>query len=488
MHLFLGTLLKRKTALLLALAVYLFSTSSVGIAMPDRSEQTKLEAELLKVLDKTWKITATKSGVTPSDWWTNSAADGFLFELSNGKNQAKVYFLPLDWIGIRKKQNEKAPHYTEGVLWGDKYKLIAEGVDQKFVDDLYNLFNRSFSTSSLVNSGFMRSQQVFKGKESLAEKMAAQLVSEHCKTPDDLNEAAHSLIVLGVPAKSVFVKAVSETKNDRTFLISSLGYFDDKACVNALCHVLISPGFTDHERYYATMALRSHYDESIYHALLQSLKNCNDPEALSGILKELSKFRNSAACAEIMNAYKRMNNNRYYQQTAIQTMAACNCREAIPILQEMTAQYKLIAEKQKKASGPQINIASVSAMPGGIPSQASELALLRLTADWGKSGKNLRLFLLPPNDAQKGKKIILTIYVENIGKTELPSWSYPVGLKLDGKPLNIMDMGGRSYQIEPGAVHAIYWELTRDIKSKGKHTVEYSVDDASAKPVSFEVK
>src|SRR6266536_570927 len=107
------------------LMALLLAASSFAQKVDRKPDPTKFADAVKKVLPLGWSVTRTQPGSTPDDWENSSPRVGFLVEGSNGKDTFRVWFLPRDWVGIRKLPN-KAPRtcYWEGILVGDHYKTI----------------------------------------------------------------------------------------------------------------------------------------------------------------------------------------------------------------------------------------------------------------------------------------------------------------------------------------------------------------------------
>ena len=138
------------------LAVFLVALPSSGQKADREPDPTKFTEAVRKVLPRGWGITRTQPACTPEDWETNSPKAGFLVEGGNGKDTFRVWFLPRDWVGIRKVRN-KAPRtrYWEGILDGSYCKTITAASDETFCDRMRHLFRESSQgTPSLCNGGY----------------------------------------------------------------------------------------------------------------------------------------------------------------------------------------------------------------------------------------------------------------------------------------------------------------------------------------------
>ena len=185
-------------------------------------ERAEMRKAVEAVLPPQWFVFKTKVDSTPPDWWCDDPYGGFLVECSNGSEVCRVWFLPLDWIGIRKVPNNAAQTYNwEGVLGGSKYKTITHCDNDELQDAMHNLFGRDMSTPSPIHSGYGgydRAQEIFAHRTEEADAVAQRLIKEHCTTPGEFAEAAHSLIVLGVPARTVFLRCAGSGGHGQEFL------------------------------------------------------------------------------------------------------------------------------------------------------------------------------------------------------------------------------------------------------------------------------
>jgi hypothetical protein len=235
-------------------------------------EQADIKLAVEAVLPPRWAVTRTQIGSAPTDWFSDDPRAGFLVECSDGDDSARIWFLPRDWIGIRKVPNQAAlTCYWEGVLAGDKYKTIThapDGVQQA----LSHLGGNSMGTPSLINGGYYQAECIFRGKFQSADASALRLIRKNCTTPPAFEEAALSLVVLGVPAESVFRRAAREVKgSNKDLFCSALGEMGGDEAIGVLCEVLSDSTVDAYQRGYAAMALQRHEDERIGPALHKAL-------------------------------------------------------------------------------------------------------------------------------------------------------------------------------------------------------------------------
>ena len=117
------------------------------------------------------------------------------------------------------------------------------------------MFHVGITTPSLVNSGYPLGMEIFGSKLQVANQTAEGLVKEHCTTKAQLAEAAHSLIVLGVPAKSVIKRAATEMPDG--FFSSALGLLGGSDSIDTLCQLVADPRTNDDARKKAAMSLQA---------------------------------------------------------------------------------------------------------------------------------------------------------------------------------------------------------------------------------------
>jgi hypothetical protein len=447
--------------LCLALVVFLALGSPPRLAAQD--EQKRLAEAVKRILPPGWKVTTTRAKCTPDDWETDSPKAGFLVEGGDGLSTFRIWFLPRDWIGIRKLPNN-APRtcYWEGILVGSEYKTITFASDETFCNRVHNLFREgSQSTPSLCNSGYDTALDIFRGKLAAADRTAQALIKKHCKTPEQFAEAAHSLVVLGVPAKTVFLLAARQVRGmDRDLFCSTLGLMGGKDAIGVLCDLVADARLEDQRRKYAAMALAGRTDRRIGPALHTAVKQMRDEDALGGVVQSLLWARYTAAAPDLLVAFKRMQNDHYRAELA-QVLAAFRHQPAVPELR------RLVQGSREKNQAP----------PSGI-----ELALLRLTGDWGKPSATLRLHVVAPAEAVVGQKLMVTLHAENIGKEPLYRWNgaeMEAGLVIDGKVPKREEMvdgiSGRITYFYPGEVYTLTQDISLRITTPGKHTIQFDL-------------
>jgi hypothetical protein len=193
--------------------------------------------------------------------------------------------------------------YWEGVLMGRDFKTITN-TDQVPVQEA--LHGLDMHTPSLVNSGWYEAQKLFKGRMSDVDSRAQALVSHFCKDQSCKDEAAYSLIVLGVPSRTITLDCAEHAREDaQGFCVSALGYMGGQDSVRVLGDVVSNPMTSPQVQKYAAMSLNSVADPSSGPALLRALHTISWPEATEQTAEALGRIRYEIAAPEILMRMKR---------------------------------------------------------------------------------------------------------------------------------------------------------------------------------------
>jgi hypothetical protein len=443
-------------------------------SLRDASVQAKLVKEVRAVLPPGWSVTRTADKITPPDWHTDDPKAGFLVAGGDGTESFEIYFLPRDWVGIRKLPNRvREGGWGEGVVACDHYQTVTFSSDDKFFRDrVYDLVTRKLHDPYQVDHSDRRADRLARRKEAAADRAAQALVRKHCRTAEEFTEAARSLVALDVPARTVFIRAVREVPDPfKDTYCLALGRLGGEEAVGTLCEVVADPRGPDALRGWAAVALGPHDDRRIGPAVKKGMALTRNDEALARMAWVLMRFRYQPAAPELLAALKRMTSD-YYRAEVAQALAALHCQDAVP---ELRAWLARLREGKR---------------PDALLTERVELALLRLTADWGKPGGGARFLLVPPTPAVLGREMILTVHAENVGEKELEAWhTLGDGLTLDGKPVPAdLDIGGITSSFGPGTTHTLRYDLARDLKTAGEHTVQYTRGEARSRPVRFTVR
>jgi hypothetical protein len=376
--------------------------------LSDAKVQESLRAEVAKMLPKGYRVTGTRTCAVPPDWHTDDPRSGFMVEGSKGTDRFEIFFLPRDWIGIRKVVNLMPKGLnTAGIHANDKYLTITFASDNEFPDEVSNLFDETggMPGTSLRWRGMEDATMVFFGKKKLpkTDKAALALVEKHCKTSEEFAEAARSLVQLGVPAQSVFLRAARELdgEDQRDFCLV-LGDMGGEEAIGLLCEIVSNSRLDDERRAYAVEALDGLRDKRIGPALVKALKQVRHRDTFYQVVKALTHLRYKPAGPDLL-AQLTTREDDYDGVRLARALAAVEYKEAVP---EIGRLVKSLEKKGKKVESWR---------------EEAELALLRLTAEWGEPTGGIRVMVAVPE-----KRVIL-IYLENLGKQEFrysdPSFS-----------------------------------------------------------------
>ena len=357
------------------------------------------------------KISRTVAGEKPQDWNSTDRC-GVLVEGERRGQPFRIYFLPRDWIGVRKWKKERHGNlvvYWQGVLLGQNYKTITETED---VAVLESLQKAGMWTPSLVNCGWDTAQQLFCGRLSQVEMDARDMMEKFCATEAQRNEAVLSLILLGVPAEGLIREyAAKGAGQTREFCISALGHSRAPESRQTLEQALRDPTVSDLGRKYAVMGLEWIADPKSAPVVLSAFDAFDPRKAQSTAATEtpphaaamMAGVHYQPAAPKILDWMQR-EPNPYYKTEYAQTLASLRYKPAVPFIEKLCKIKKLNAEW--------------ALMPHGYLGDEPEIALLRLTGDWGQEAEGGRLLLLAPEKVQPGN-VTFALLIENCGKQVL---------------------------------------------------------------------
>lgn len=429
------------------------------------AEQAEIRMAVEAVLPPRWFVVKAKTDHSPPDWYSDDPRGSFLVECTNGPEDCRVWFLPPDWVGIRKADNKAARTcYWEGVLGGSKYKTITHCDNDKLQSAMQQLFGHGMSTTSLINSGYYRAEEIFAHRADAADAAAQRLIKAHCTTPRQFAEAAHSLVVLGVPAKTVFLRAAREVEgSEKDFFTGALGLMGGDDAVGVLCDVLADSKAGDHERSYAAKALQMHSDKRIGPALHKALNEMAPVgEPMRMVIRELGRTHYEPAVPDLLRLLR--DPNKKCQWPASEALATLRCKEAIPDLR------KIVEHNPDKEDEPPTE-------------DGYRMALLRLEGDWGAAGKDRRFMIWLPTEATVGSPIKVSVYEENISAGYVTFSGIDVtedAFTLDDKRLVQSDRRAfdfLSWQAPPGHVSRQDLDLSEHITKPGRYKIRFGLGD-----------
>ena len=437
-------------------------------------EQDQIVKRLRAVLPLGSIITATSLDRTPDDWYTLDSR-GFEVEGHSGEYSFRIWFLPRDWIGIRRFEADRPRLvYWEGVLLGSDYKTVTATDSVPIYEAIERL---GMSTPSLVNSGWGTAQEIYKNRLPEVAEQAKLLMTRFCKDEPCKGEAAYSLIVLGVPAKSITMDCAKHAiGRAQEFCVSALGWWKGQDSVRVLERVISNPASSSRVQNYAAIALEWIADPSAGPTLLKALHTVSHPEAAANTAAALGRIRYVPAAPEIL-AQLEKETDPFYRTFYAKALATLRYQPAVPAIQKLC--------KTREFSPQWFWKTQQETYLGWSP----EIALLRLTAPWGQPSGGIRLLLLPPIDPRLSAPIQVTAVIENVGDKPLEilatsgdvivdgmPYSHRDTLIMDGNPwLRVNDVAGRSI------------DLTGLIIVGGLHHVEYRLESAISNQLSLNV-
>jgi hypothetical protein len=449
--------------------------AQVPAAWITNDQQEQIVKRLRKVLPEGWTITHTALNRTPDDWYTFDSR-GFEIGGKNAEHAFQIWFLPKDWLGIRQNvPNRRRTVYWEGVLIGREFKTITN-TDQASVQEA--LQDLDMHTPSLVNGGWYEAQELFKGRTSEVDSRAQELIAQFCKNRSCIDEAAYSLIVLGVPSLTLTLDCAEHGReNARGFCVSALGYMGGQESVRVLGNVISDPLTSPQVQKYAAMSLNRIGDPSSGPALLRALHTISWPEAAEQTAEALGTIRYEIAAPELLSRMKREPHDAHQQVYYARALASLRYKPAVPNIEQLC--------KTTKVSGDWILKEQQHEYLGWVP----EIALMRLTAPWGQPSDNIRLLLLPSENPVMSNQIRVVAVIENVGDHNLDILGPPGGdVIVDGTKYHrdsvIMD-GNITLSVNDVAAHPI--DLSGLIADGGLHRVQYQLGTAISNQLILQV-
>jgi hypothetical protein len=223
------------------------------------------------------------------------------------------------------------------------------------------------------------------------------------------------------------------------------------------------------------MDLERHQDERIGPALHTALMRMPDGAGLDCVVKALMHRCYKPAEADLLALFTRLPNDAYAKNALAQALAAFRCKEAIPELLRLRQEFAKDHEEHK-----------------GILASL-DLALLRLTGDWGEAGEGARLHVLSPEQPRLGEKMELTVHLENKGTEPIERLPLPreMGLRVDGEKVfkeEFFIIMGPGDHLDPGDVRTFTCDLAPYVKTPGRHQVQYVDHGARSNVAAFTVR
>jgi hypothetical protein len=453
--------------------VALLAIQAASVAEMTADEESAIIAQVKAALPGALiKSTARKS--VPDEWKTFDEV-GLLVEGKSGNASLKIWFLPKDWIGIRSVK-AKIPNvdWEEGILVGEKYKAVVACDSASTREALEN--GLKMYTPSLVNSGWDEAAHIFKGRFDEADRTAQRLIKKYCNNQDSRDKAAHSLVVLGVPAKNVLIQcALGSHGRAQEACVDAIGLFGGgKDIVNALCKVMTDPGAARECPKSAAMMLGRIGDPDAGPALEAIVEKHPYIDAVEQAAFALERIGRVEAAPKIFDRMER----EAPRTSMAKVLATMRYEKAIPAIRKMCEQQNFTAEWALDRWG--------KAYFGNIP----EVALIRFIGDWGKPVEGVRFLLLPPGKPMINGAMTAVAIIENTGKKDVHIIGYYFGeLTIDGQKHQLKMGSWDGYStLRIGNVWVRPLDLKEFISKAGKHEIQYSAADVKSSVLTIDVK
>lgn len=474
-------MLNGNTSISAVLAILLLVTGSIPTTAQTsdwitRSQQDDILAEIRKALPRGWVVSQGTMGRTPVDWYTLDER-GYQIEGVNGAQTFQTWVLPKDWIGIRRVLPDRPRIvYWEGVLVGRDFKTITNADREGTYEALHDALG---NTTSLINSGWSDSQKIFKDRMAEIDKNAQTLLERFCGDQPCRDEAAHSLVVLGVPARSVITDCAEHGTGDaQSSCVSALGYLTGPESIRLLETLLTSPSTAPNARKYAAASLNRTADLSSAPALLEGLRMRPSPDTVYFLVSALERLRYEPAAPDILYQLENTSREDYWLGHYANALATLRYKPAVPVLEALTETKVFTAEWILKARRE------------GSSRGTTGIALMRLTADWGASSDGIRLLLLPPEKLSRSSGNMMVVVIENTGDKprrllmgEPPGFLVVDGRRIRQGPIIIdgnPDLGANS--VYPAAI-----DLTPLLADGRSHRIHYEIGSASSNTLILQV-
>lgn len=433
------------------------------------AEETNILNQLKSIMPPGWSITRTARHSSPYDWLTFDEV-GLRVEAQKGQSRFFTWFLPRDWIGIRKSDAnwKQVGSFWHGIHLGAKYKVITDCPEERFHEALW----RQQGTEPRLDNG-----GVFKNQLEEADRTSRQLVDRFCPDQRSRDEAAYSLVTLGVPAKTVIQQCALEgAGRAREACVWALHYFKNTDSLYALCKVLNDTNSSADCQKYAAMALERRADPAAVPALLAALDHVIFSEAVTHVAAALERLHRVEAAPMIL---KRMDDepNPHYKVAFAKALASLRYARALPAIEMLCQTKRLTADWALDVGKRQY--------PGWVP----EIALLRLTGSWGRPADGVRMLLLPPEKPVAGPSLKIALLVENASEKDLTVIGYFIGrLFINAKEYQIGPTtwdGNADLRVNDVWIYPL--DLSTMIQQPGKYHVHYEAQKARSNALTLQV-
>jgi PBS lyase HEAT-like repeat len=466
----------RAAAIVLAL---LAIHAQVPAAWISDVEQARLVESLRAKLPAGWDVAPAGLGHAPTEWRT---ADSRTFEVV-GRNGGRVFhtwFVPADWIGVREPNPARTRVvYWEGVLMDEKYKAITLS-DETAVHEAVHAIG--MNTPSLVNSGWRSGQLLFGARLEEIDRQTQGLVRQVCgNSRSCADEAALSLIVLGVPAKALTLECAEHaTGQAQEYCASALGYWGGRDAVEALARLASGAATPLRARRSAAFSLGQIADPSTGPQLREALRltPVGDDETGTGIAEAIGRIRYAAAGPDVLARFESATDS-FDRARYAKVLGDLRYAPAVPAL-------------ERRASVPVVTSEFLETKARNTPlSWLLELGLLRINGAWGQPAGGVRLLLVAPATASVPGSIRVSALIENTGDRDLKDALAIAGMWIvDGNNHPNLDPiiidGNIQLSVNDVALRTV--DLSKAISASGPHSVKYTFGAAASNTLTVQVR
>lgn len=441
-----------------------------------KSQQDEILSEIQRSLPAGWVVTPGSTNRTPDDWYTLDDR-GFQIDGVNGAQTFRTWILPKDWVGIRRvRQDRLRVVYWEGILVGQNFKSITNTAEESTHEALQQVLG---NTTSLINSGWRTAQEIFKDKTGEIDKQAQMLVDRFCKDQACRDEAAYSLVVLGVPSVSVTLNCAEHGRGAaQQSCVSALGYLKGAESKRLLETLVAAPSTSPAVRKYAAASLSRDPDLSSAPALVEALRMRPSADTASYLIEALERLRYAPAAPEILYQLENGNPEDIQRGYYVRALATLRYKPAVPVIAALSTTKAFTADWILREHYQ------------GSQGDAPAIALMRLIADWGASSSGVRLLVLPPEKLTRSGRNAMVVVIENTGDADLPilMGESPGALIVDGRayPQGPMILDGNPYlgvnRLYPHAIDLSAW-----LADGRSHRIQYELGSASSNTVILQL-
>ena len=383
----------------LAAALLLAAPAAVRGEEPAPLTEAEAAAAVGAALPEGWKVLRTAASSLP-DGWVSDDGGGVLVEGSDGKTRFRAWFLPRAWIGVCPRPPEDVlRRHGGGIQSRDPWKctILCD------TPELAPALSRGLgATPAMIRGGAAPAGEVFGADLAAVDARARALVEERCIADVDRQGAVQSLLLLGVPAPSLYrEEALRGWGPAAENCAWALAEFPGRETTTALGTV-VETASKDEVVKAAAMALARLGDREAGPALLRGLKRVRWDEAADALADALDRIRWTEA-GPLLLRKMRETESPYLKPRYARVLASLRYGPALEEIRALAGPVEFTAEWIRE----QWKREYLGRVPG--------VALLRMTGPWGEPAGGVRLLLLGPETVEGGKKPEVSLVVENVG-------------------------------------------------------------------------